>query len=404
MRLTRLLALMLVLLLLPAAALADKTITLTFTGDITLGGEDWAQDEWYSFGGMYRQHGPEYFLSNFAEFFAEDDLTVVNLEGVLTDNLALQKATAGKRGNYFFQGKTAYTEVLTSASVEVAALSNNHSFDYGRVGLRDTIAALNKAGIHWTNTDTNNSSDLEQFYFYEKDGVRICLLSLKWESYGQGDDSSGGAFLSQEIKRIKESGEADAVIAMFHGGMEYGNRREYPQEIFVKMAIKAGADLVICHHPHVVQGMDVINNRTVMYSLGNFCFGGNRYAYQVKPSRTQDAAPALVVRAVLTFADDGTYKGQQLTLYPVQTTSVDRNGADSQVNDYHPKFVTGPLASIVLKRIYQDMYINDNYKDSLNRDLQKLVISAQQEAAQMNTSEGRYSLTLPYLPADPAAQ
>lgn len=397
MRMTRLLILLLVLLL-PAAALADKTITITFTGDITLGGEDYLQGEPTSFASVYAQNGPEYFLSNFADFFAEDDLTVVNLEGVLTDNESLPTVQEGKTGSYFFRGPTEYVSVLTAASVEAASLANNHALDYGEEGLRDTIATLEAAGIEWFGTHDWHRNDTEKFLFYEKDGVTICLVSLYWEDYLQGDPEGNGAFLSAQIKEIKQSGKADSVIAILHGGQEYGRHRTRPQQVFTKMALGAGADLVICHHAHVVMGMDVIGNRSAVYSLGNFCFGGNKNAYQKSSKKVQDAAPALIVRAVLTFDDEGNYKGQQLTLYPVQTTSVDRNGASEQPNNYQPKFITGPLGAHVLHLMQVDM--NYDLKNAQNRELKNIVTAKEEELAAMESSEGMSSLTLPYLPAE----
>ena len=397
MRMTRLLILLLVLLL-PAAALADKTITITFTGDITLGGEDYLQGEPTSFASVYAQNGPEYFLSNFADFFAEDDLTVVNLEGVLTDNESLPTVQEGKTGSYFFRGPTEYVSVLTAASVEAASLANNHALDYGEEGLRDTIATLEAAGIEWFGTHDWHRNDTEKFLFYEKDGVTICLVSLYWEDYLQGDPEGNGAFLSAQIKEIKQSGKANSVIAILHGGQEYGRHRTRPQQVFTKMALGAGADLVICHHAHVVMGMDVIGNRSAVYSLGNFCFGGNKNAYQKSTKKVQDAAPALIVRAVLTFDDEGNYKGQQLTLYPVQTTSVDRNGASEQPNNYQPKFITGPLGAHVLHLMQVDM--NYDLKNAQNRELKNIVTAKEEELAAMESSEGMSSLTLPYLPAE----
>ena len=386
--------------LLPCAALADTTITLTFTGDITLGGEEALEGEAYSFASVYEKNGPEYFLANFADFFAEDDLTVVNLEGVLTDNTGLQPFKAGKNGNYFFRGKTEYVNVLTAASVEAASIANNHTYDYGEQGLRDTIAALEGAGIEWFGTHDRHTTDTERFLFYEKDGVTICLISLYWDDYLQGNANGCGAFLADEIKRIKESGEAAAVIAILHGGQEYGRHRTNPQKVFTKMAFGAGADLVICHHAHVVMGMDVIGNRSAFYSLGNFCFGGNRNAYMARGSKVQDAAPALMVRAVLTFDDEGKYKGQQMTLYPVQTTSVDRpaGSTEDQPNDYQPKFITGPLGAHVLHLMQIDM--NYVLKNAQNLALKNLVIDKENELAAMESSAGMSFLTLPYLPAN----
>ncbi len=403
MRLSRLLIILL-LLMLPCAALADKTITLTFAGDVTLGGEAKLVDEPGSFAQVYEKNGPEYFLKNFADFFAEDDLTVINLEGVLSDK-DLSPVAAGKLGEYFFKGKTEYVNVLTAASVEAASIANNHIFDYGEVGLKDTIATLENAGIEWFGTRARHTTDTERFFFYEKDGVTICLMSLYWDDYLQGQKDGCGAFLSDEIERIKKEGEADAVIAILHGGQEYGRHATRPQKVFTKMAFAAGADLVICHHAHVVMGMDIIDNRSAFYSLGNFCFGGNRNAYQKNGKTVQDAAPALLVRAVLTFDDDGTYKGQQMTLYPVQTTSVDRpvDSTENQPNDYQPKFVTGRLGAQVMRLIHIDTnYFEDNQRarDKQNQELEQILIDKEKELKAIENTEGTSSLTLPYLPAE----
>ena len=382
-----------------------KTITITFAGDVTLGGEDYLRNDPASFASVYAQNGPEYFLANFADFFAEDDLTIVNLEGVLTDNDALRPEDKGNGtesgSGYWFRGSTEYVQVLTAASVEAVSLANNHTLDYGPVGLRDTIATLDAAGVEWFGTRDKHKDETEKFFFYEKDGVTIAFIGLYWQDYQKGNPDGCGAWLSEQISYLKESGQADAVVAVFHGGQEYGRHRTRPQTVFTAMALKAGADLVICHHAHVVLGMDVIDNRTAIYSLGNFCFGGNRNAYQLTPKKkttVQDAAPALVVRAVLTFDNDGTYLGQQISLYPVQTTSVDRNGGNEQPNDYQPKFVTGPLAARVLHLLQVDMYYD--LQDRVNKELKTFVVAEEKKLDAMDTSEGMACITLPYLPAE----
>lgn len=402
---------MLLLCLMTGAALADQTITLTFTGDITLGGEDYLRTAEDSFFATYDREGPEYFLANFADFFAEDDLTVVNLEGVLTDNDALRQRDKGKGDDgYWFRGKTEYAKVLSSASVEVVSLANNHAFDYGAQGFKDTIAAVEKENIEWFGTyNCNRDPETEKFFYYTKNGVTICLMSLLWDDYNPQDPNGNGGYFRQQIAEIKESGKADAVIAILHGGQEYGRHRTKPQQMFTKMAMSAGADLVICHHAHVVMGMDVIDNRCAFYSLGNFCFGGNRKAYQQNSNRTpavQDAAPALVLRVVLTFSDDGEYKGQQITLVPVQTTGIDRGEKETtQVNNFQPKFITGPLAAHVLHLMQIDMNYDGtklpkySNAETTNKTWRALVIAREEELAAMDTSVGQERYTLPYLPA-----
>ncbi len=397
----RILPMLMLMLLLPCLAAADTTVTITFAGDVTLGGEDYLRDDPASFASVYAAQGPEYFLKNFADFFQEDDLTIVNLEGVLTDNDALPPMDKGRGtapgSGYWFRGATEYVKVLTSASVEAVSLANNHTLDYGPMGIRDTIATLDAAGVEWFGTRDKHADETEKFFFYEKDGVTVAFVSLYWEDYLQGNPDGCGAWLSGEISALKESGKADAVVAILHGGQEYGRHRTRPQTVFTAMAMKAGADLVICHHAHVVLGMDVIGNRSAIYSLGNFCFGGNRAAYQKTRSKVQDAAPALVVRAVLHFDDDGNYKGQQISLYPVQTTSVDRTGEETQPNNFQPKFVTGRLAAKVLHLMQVDM--NYDLKDKVNRELKQFVVAEEKKLEQMDSSEGMACITLPYLPA-----
>jgi hypothetical protein len=118
----------------------------------------------------------------------------------------------------------------------------------------------------------------------------------------------------------------------------------------------------------------------------------------------QDAAPALIVRAELTFTDDGTYKGQQMTLYPVQTTSVDRpvDSTEDQVNDYQPKFVTGRLGAQVMRLIHIDTNYHEDKqrpRDKQNQELEKLLIEKEKELKAIEEVNGMVSVTLPYLPA-----
>lgn len=195
--------LLLLLCLLPSFALADKTITLTFTGDITLGGEDYLRTAEDSFFAAYDREGAGYFLKNFADFFAEDDLTVVNLEGVLTDNNALYPRDKGKGDDgYWFRGPAAYAKVLSAASVEVASLANNHAFDYGAQGFRDTIAAVEAEGLGWFGTyNKNRDPETEKFYFYTKDGVTICLMSLLWDDYNPQDPMATARISASRLRK-----------------------------------------------------------------------------------------------------------------------------------------------------------------------------------------------------------
>ena len=320
----RFLCLMLCLMtLLPASALADKTITLTFTGDVTLGSEERKRSKDYSFDTMAANQGYEYFFANVRDFFAEDDLTVINLEGVLSDS----KKNENTKKTYRFRGPTDFINILTCASVEACNIANNHTMDYGNPGYADTLATVQNAGL-----GAFGNGDV---YIFEKDGVKIAFFGVNSTAF-----NSRKKWAAEEMARLKNEEGVNAIVYTLHAGTEYGREHTLMQENAAKWAIDNGADLVIMHHPHVVMGFNIYQNRTVCYSLGNFCFGGNK---EVR------ALEAMVVRAELTFADDGTYLGQQLKLYPAHISG------DAETNNYQPLLITdADAAQIAMNRAQRD--------------------------------------------------
>ncbi len=308
-------------------ALADQKITLTFTGDVTLGGEESKKDLPESFQSKAAAEGYDYFFARVRHLFEADDLTVINLEGVLTDSAKQEK----KSKVYRFRGATDYVKILTGASIESCSISNNHIQDYGNQGYKNTVKTLEENGLRYFGADV--------YDIFEKDGIKIAFFSYVSPIIMGSRDQA-----AKTIRRLKEEEGVNAVVVCFHVGNEYGRHRNDFQERYARMAMTTlQADLVIMHHPHVVQGIDVVNNRYVCYSLGNFCFGGNT---------TVRALETMVVQADLVFADDGTYKGQQLRLYPAHTATTAK--AEGDVNDYQPKFVSGDEALRVVYLVQID--------------------------------------------------
>lgn len=310
-------------LLLAQGARAETRIRLTFTGDVTLGSEEkyWSQES--SLVAAARRNGYDYFLKNVKPLFEQDDATIVNLEGVLSDSAEGERTDK----TYRFRGPTEFTQILTGSSVEIANLANNHTCDYGERGMRDTQAALDNAGVSHFGT--------RSVCYFEKDGVRIAFVGLSYTD----ENAEERDWLAGEIARLEREEGVNATVFVYHGGQEYGDARTKKQEEIARIAVEAGADLVVMHHAHVVQGMSTIDGRGVLFSLGNFCFGGNR---RVR------AMESLVLVAELDFADDGAYIGQQLTLVPAHVSGTERN------NDYQPLLVSGPAARRVIRRVQAD--------------------------------------------------
>ena len=336
-----------------APARADQTIRITFTGDVTLGSEESKKNREDSFHSYAKREGYGYFFRKVKDLFEADDLTVVNLEGVLSDSPRQEN----KKKTYRFRGPREYVQILKEASIEACAISNNHIKDFGRQGINATRDTLKEAGIGYFGD--------KEYYIFEKNGIQIAFFAMV-STIVQGNQSWG----KEITAKLREEG-VDAVVVCLHVGQEYDPHHNITQKRYAELALNQfGADLVIMHHPHVLQGIEIQNNRTICYSLGNFCFGGNA---------TIRALETMAVQAELDFADDGTYRGQRLRLYPAYTCSS--AAAVGDPNDYQPRFVTGDEGLAVLQLVQNDTDFELGLYD--------------EEAG---------CLSLPYLPAETAAE
>ena len=231
------------------------TVTLSAAGDCTLGTEE-------SFG--YEGTFPEawdaaggdgsVFLAGVRSVFDQDDLTLVNMEGPLT--------TRGERQDKTFacRGAPAYVEVLKTGSVEAASLANNHSYDYGNDGYWDTFKTLGDTGIM--------PFGYEESQILTVKGIPVGLVGINALEAGAPDQ------LQEELAKVKERG-ARLTVVFFHWGSELETRPDEDQVWLAHLAVDQGADLVLGAHPHVIQPLETYKGRTICYSLGNFCFGGN---------------------------------------------------------------------------------------------------------------------------------
>ena len=310
------------LMLLSAAASAETTLHLTFVGDCTLGSEEATRAQEGSFVSTIAREGYDWPFAYMQEIFQKDDLTVVNLEGVLSDS----SAEENKQKTFRFRGPTDYVEILTRSGIDAVNLANNHTHDFGAQGYAATQAALTQAGVGFF-------GGAEHFIF-EKNGVKIAFYG-----FAPSDVTGNKQQIAEELARVKREENVSAVVVTFHAGSEYSTGRIARQAEYAHFAIDAGADLVIMHHPHVLQGMEVYQNRSICYSLGNFAFGGNARVRSIE---------TVVVDAALTFDEDGTYLGQQLTLYPANMSGT------APRNNYQPVLVSGKQAQAVMRAIQHD--------------------------------------------------
>ncbi|MCI9331358.1 MAG: CapA family protein [Oscillibacter sp.] len=233
-------------------------IIISFTGDMLLASLH-GQRAAGNFLDYAAKQEPEYFLQHVQPFFQADDFTVVNLENVLTDRNLTPKEKSTDPA-YWFRGPTANTDILTSSGVEAVSLANNHTGDYGSAGYQDTLKAVSAAGLEYGGNDRT--------FYLEKNGYRVAVIC-----HGLWNEGQAGAILQRLRTAEKDS---DFQVVFYHGGAEGVHAPEAWRVRASRRLVDGGADLVLGNHPHVLQPREVYKEREIVYSLGNFCFGGSR--------------------------------------------------------------------------------------------------------------------------------
>ena len=233
-----------------------KEITISFVGDCTFGnytGQGYAS----SFNEYLEKNGTDYFFKNVKDVFGNDDITMLNLEGPLTNH----QTTVDK--SYPIRCNPQTVDILSKNSVEVVNISNNHTYDCGVSGIEETKDILDKNNIGYCG-DGN-------IYRTKIDEIQISFLGYKEWSVNDKILTT----IQSDIAMEKENG-SKLICVMFHTGTEGSYDSNKIQEQLFRHSIDVGADIVVSSHPHVLQGIELYKGKVICYSLGNFSFGANR--------------------------------------------------------------------------------------------------------------------------------
>ena len=295
-----------------------EDLLLSFTGDCILG-----TDEYFAWDtglpAYYDLYGPEYFLKNVRSIFEEDDLTIVNMEGTLTEE------TTRVEKQFAFKGDPDYVKILTSSSVEAANVANNHSHDYGEKSFQDTVNILETNGIRTFGYDNVAIMEIK--------GIRVGMFGI----YELDDHLERIPQVKKDIAKLKEQ-QADIIVAVFHWSNELVTVPDENQVTLAHLAIDEGADVVVGHHPHVVQGIEKYKGKIIAYSLGNFCFGGNTHPTEMDTFIFQQ-------KFVLNGAKNITVS--EYHLIPCRVSS------ETTYNNYQPTPLTGEEAKETMHKIQE---------------------------------------------------
>lgn len=260
----------------PSASVAsnDKateadTLTLAFVGDILPSS---------SVLRLMESHGYDYPYQTSGDLLRSADITAGNLEAPIT-----ARGTPAENKDYVYRGPAASLPAIKEAGFDVLSLANNHTMDYGWIGLQDTIAALDEHQIRHMGAGMDETTAYAPAYLEVK-GFKVAYIGVSnviWKVEWKADKKRPGLAEAYDITRaidaIQEADQhADLVVVMVHWGVEYTDQPIPDQVAKGRRFIDAGADLVIGSHPHVLQGFESYNDKWIAYSLGNFVFSGTR--------------------------------------------------------------------------------------------------------------------------------
>ena len=246
---------------------------IDFTGDVSL------SDDWYV-GKAYDSRNKKVYgilSEDTVKLMNDSDFMVVNSEFTVSNR---GSKMAGKQ--YTFRAKPERLNIYHEMGVDLALLANNHVYDYGKDAFLDMLDHFKEYKIPYIGAG-KNFEEAKSAYYIVLNGYKIAFLNAtraeKYIMTPEATDNSPGVFrcydttnLINEIKKAKE--ESDYVITIVHFGTEFSHNLEQAQTSSARSYIDAGSDMVVGHHAHVLQGVEIYNDKPIIYNLGNFIFNG----------------------------------------------------------------------------------------------------------------------------------
>ena len=279
-------------------------------------------------GDFIDENGGGAVLAQVKPFMEDAHIAFVNLESPLSD-----KGRRNPYKQYTFRGRPQLAEGLLEGGVDVVSLANNHTLDYGPAALLDTVVRLDDVGVAHAGGGVDASAAQAPALLITPAGIVAVLAFTEIVPGGfeATSEQPGVNPSASERKRVlaaisSASKKADFVIVSFHWGTEYARQPGADQRSLAHEAVDAGADLVLGHHPHVIQGLEIYEGRLIAYSLGDFVF--DHYS--------RETGEAFILRVTITPA--GTRSAEIVPVYLHESTGV-------------PAPVTGEEADAILTRL-----------------------------------------------------
>ncbi|WP_447979320.1 CapA family protein [Candidatus Nitrospira bockiana] len=245
--------------------MSHDTVTLAFGGDIMLGRE---------VARCMREATVEQWLNGVSLAWANADCLIANLEcPCVVDARPIDEGPFGRPSEIILHAPASRVGELAKAGVSAVTLANNHILDCGALGLSETVRALDEAGIYHAGAGLNLSEALEPAVWHAGGGT-IGLVAF---CYGPPAGRSSPGVAPCEASAMRRSlatarAAADLVVAALHTGLEYADVPTSKVQAQFRYLAEHGADIVIGHHPHVLQGLEYWKGVPIAYSLGDLIF------------------------------------------------------------------------------------------------------------------------------------
>ena len=292
----------------------NVSITISAVGDCTIGSDpNFSYPN--SFHQVYDNNSPDYFFKGVSSLLQNDDITFANFESTFTN------ATEKEPKAFNFKAPEEYVEILKTGSIEVVSVANNHTYDFKEQGFNDTIETLENNSVSYCGADL--------YSIYEVIGIKVGFFGY-YANYNPD--------IYEEVRigldKLKEE-QVDLIIVSYHWGIEKTYEQNTAQKELGRWTIDNGADLVIGHGPHVIQGIEKYNDKYIIYSLANFVFGGN------KNPKDKDT---FVFQQTFNF-ENKKIVNESINIVPTRVSSK------TNINDYQPTILDGEEKIRVLNKI-----------------------------------------------------
>ena len=305
-----------------------QTITISAVGDCTLG-RNYKIDYENSWDALFARYGADYFLQNVSDVFQEDDITIANLEGVLSESAQRQETFYRQKQDriaekkYCHLGKPEYLQALTLGGIDAVSFANNHNIDYGLQGFEDTLDACDTYNLPVAYYDNVVRMTVHD--------IPVGIVSID-STYCSLDIAE--AYLRAAIADLRT--DCKLIIACMHWGKNYEELPNEEQQYLGHLCVDLGADMVIGNHAHILQGVERYKGRYIFYALGNFTYGG-----RAVPRDTD----TMIAQQTFTFMDGELAIDDNVTIIPCWMSGR------IEINDFCPVIKDGAAASTIIEKV-----------------------------------------------------